>query len=177
MLPIGAHFIIVSGPPGSGKSTLASVLMARLSLPLISKDVIKEALMSTLHNEVVKDSNDLGAASMKVMYAMAGACPSGAILEANFYRSFALDEINALPGPKIEVFCRCTKEVALARYRERAGARDSGHFDNERSNEQLWNPETNEPISGEWPLIQVDTTHQVDIEEVVRSIHNNLQSS
>ena len=37
-------FVIVSGAPGAGKSTLAGPLAARLGLPLIGKDHIKETL-------------------------------------------------------------------------------------------------------------------------------------
>ena len=37
-------FVVVSGPPGSGKSTLAGPLATQLGLPLLGKDIIKEAL-------------------------------------------------------------------------------------------------------------------------------------
>jgi adenylate kinase family enzyme len=41
-------FVLVAGPPGSGKSTLARPLVEQLSLPLIAKGPIKEALMDVL---------------------------------------------------------------------------------------------------------------------------------
>jgi len=41
-------FVVVSGPPASGKSTLAPVLARALSLPLVAKDTIKDALMTVL---------------------------------------------------------------------------------------------------------------------------------
>jgi hypothetical protein len=46
-MPRGNVFVLVTGPPGSGKTTLAGPLAERLSLPLIAKDTIKEALMKT----------------------------------------------------------------------------------------------------------------------------------
>jgi predicted kinase len=46
-LPPGV-FVVVSGPPASGKTTLARAIAPALSLPLIAKDTIKEALMTVL---------------------------------------------------------------------------------------------------------------------------------
>jgi predicted kinase len=41
-------FVVVSGPPASGKSSLAPALAAELDLPLLAKDVIKDALAARL---------------------------------------------------------------------------------------------------------------------------------
>jgi adenylate kinase family enzyme len=40
--------IVVSGAPGTGKTTVAALLAERLVLPLLSLDVIKEALGDSL---------------------------------------------------------------------------------------------------------------------------------
>lgn len=40
--------ILVSGPPASGKSYLARLFAERLTLPLYSRDAIKETLFDTL---------------------------------------------------------------------------------------------------------------------------------
>ena len=63
-----------------------------------------------------------------------------------------------LPGPVVEVFCRCSRETAEARYRHPTGTRAAGHFDHVRTAEELWNAEVAEPVAGGWPLIAVDTT-------------------
>lgn len=42
------RLVLVSGVPGTGKSTIAAPLAAALGLPLIAKDLIKEALADTL---------------------------------------------------------------------------------------------------------------------------------
>jgi hypothetical protein len=44
----GVLFVLVSGPPASGKSTVAPAIAARLGLPLVAEDTIKDALMSVL---------------------------------------------------------------------------------------------------------------------------------
>ncbi len=41
-------FVVVSGPPASGKSSLAPLLATSLDLPLLAKDVIKDALVDAL---------------------------------------------------------------------------------------------------------------------------------
>ena len=43
-----ARIVVVSGAPGTGKSTLAAVIADRLQLPLLSVDLIKEALGDAL---------------------------------------------------------------------------------------------------------------------------------
>jgi predicted kinase len=52
-------FIVVSGPPASGKSTLAPAVAAEFELPLVAKDIIKDALMSVLPVGDVEASRQL----------------------------------------------------------------------------------------------------------------------
>lgn len=105
-------FVIVSGPPASGKSTLASEVAAALALPLIAKDTIKDALMSVLDVPDVESSRQVGRAAVVAMLAVAATSPVGAVIESNFYRSVAVAQLEQLPGPLVELFCRCTAEVA-----------------------------------------------------------------
>jgi predicted kinase len=169
-----AFFVVVSGPPGSGKSTLATSMAARLALPLLAKDVIKEVLMLATPPSNVKESSELGAASLRVLYEVARLCPAGAILDANFYRDFALEEIERLPGKKVEVFCRCDEDVAQSRYRARSDSRHPGHFDSHRSWRQLWSARTTEPISVGWPVVEVNTTNMVNVEKVIASLGQHV---
>jgi predicted kinase len=160
----------VSGPPGSGKSTLAPPLAARLGLPLLAKDTIKDALMRTMSPADVEESRALGRAAVAAMFALAAESPSGAVLESVFHRSRAEGDIRKLPGPFVEVFCRCDREVALARYRARAGTRAAGHFDSLRTDDELWGPEVAEPVAGGWPLLVVDTKAPLEPDRVFADV-------
>jgi AAA domain len=119
-------YIVVSGPPGSGKTTLAVPLAAELGLPLVAKDTIKDALMSVLPVPDVESSKLIGRASIAAMLAVAADAPFGAVLDCNFHRSRALDELGRLPGAIVEVFCRCDHDVAASRYLDRAPSRHPG---------------------------------------------------
>lgn len=157
-----AVFVVVSGPPASGKSSLAPGLAAELRLPLVAKDTIKDALMAELGVPDIEASRRLGRAAVQTMLAIAAASPVGAVLESNFYRSFAGPELERLPGMVIEVFCRCDRGVAVARYHARAGSRHPGHFDAVRAPDELWNDDISEPVAGGWPVIEVDTNTTID---------------
>lgn len=163
-------FVVVSGPPASGKSTLAPAIATELSLPLIAKDRIKDALMSVLAVPDVEASRQIGRAAVAAMLAVAADAPRGAVLESNFYRSVAGAELRRLPGTVVEVFCRCDPAVAAARYRARAGSRPAGHFDAVRTDDELWNAEVVEPVAGGWPVVEVATNEPVDLAAVVGQI-------
>lgn len=155
-------FVVVAGPPASGKSTLAHVLATRLRLPLVAKDTIKDAIMSVLPVPDVEVSRQLGRASVAAMLAVAVESPVGAVIESNFYRSTADELLRGLPGFVVEVFCRCDRAVSIQRYRERAGTRAAGHFDEVRTDDEIWSVEVSEPVTAGWPVIEIDTTSSVD---------------
>lgn len=169
--PTEPVYVVVSGPPASGKSTLAPQVAAGLGLPLVAKDTIKDALMAVLDAPDVEASRLLGRASVQAMLAIAAQSPIGAVIESNFYRGVAAAQLLKLPGQVIEVFCRCSAEVAWVRYRKRAGTRHAGHFDSERTRDELWNDEVAEPVAGPWPLLEVDTESPVDVDAVLRFVH------
>lgn len=161
-------FVVVSGAPGSGKSTLARALAPKLDLPLIEKDVIKEALADELGAADVAASKRLGAATMAVMIGLAR-INRGAVLESTWIPALARKELAGVRSPILEVLCEVPIEIAMQRYRERAGSRHPAHFDEERLDPAVF-AERAEPIDGGWPVLRVDTTAPVDLDALVRAI-------
>jgi predicted kinase len=158
--------VIVSGAPGAGKSTLAGPLAQRLGLPLIGKDHIKE----TLHDHLPPGpdraawSKLLGAASMELIWTLARHAPA-AVLEANFYpkSDYQRGKLAALPGPLVEVYCRCPPALAAARYAARHAGRHPTHVSGEVTLEQL--ADFDRPLAL-GPVIEVDTSAPVDVEAI-----------
>jgi hypothetical protein len=168
-------FVVGSGPPASCGASVDFPLAAELHLPLIAKDAIKDVLMSNLAVPDVEASRQIGRAAVKVMLAVAAMSPSGAVIESNFHRSVAREDLRRLPGTVVEVFCRCDASVAAARYRARAGTRHAGHFDAMRTADELWNDEVSEPVAGGWPLVEVDTNAVVDVADVLRFVRSTVR--
>lgn len=170
-------FVIVSGPPASGKSTLAPLLAQELRLPLVAKDTIKEALMSVLPVPDIDTSRQVGRAAVAAMLAVAAESPVGAVIESNFHRSLAVEDLARLPGALVEVFCRCDRAVAHDRHGARAGSRHAGHFDTTRRVDELWSDEVAKPVAGGWPVVAADTNGRVDVAAVVDFVRASAAST
>ncbi len=163
-------FVVVSGAPGSGKSTLARALAPRLDLPLLEKDVIKEALGDVIGAATLEDSQRLGLATMHVLIALAKT-NRGAVIESTWRAPWATVELKQLPCPIVEVFCDVPPDVAHQRYVARTGTRHPVHFDVEQgSSVQGWVDRHPQLIDGGWPVIRVDTTRTVDLDALVAEI-------
>lgn len=92
------YCILVTGVPAAGKSTMAKYLAGHLSIPMISKDMIKELLFDNVGFKSREEKVKLGIASMNIMYYMAEQLMKfnqPFILENNFEYSSkdGLDEI------------------------------------------------------------------------------------
>lgn len=81
------YCILVTGIPAAGKSTIAGRLGERLSLPVISKDKIKELFFDSLGFHSREEKVKLGVTAMEVMYYFAESLMKSGqpfILENNF---------------------------------------------------------------------------------------------
>ncbi|MGY2874137.1 chloramphenicol 3-O-phosphotransferase [Marmoricola sp. URHA0025 HA25] len=162
-------FVLVGGWPASGKTTLAHALAARLGLPSLSKDEVKESLMDALGApRSVEESRRLGVAAVHAVLRLAGACP-GAVVDSTWY-PYALPLVRRLPGPVVEV--RCRVDELLARERFQGRERDGRNLDELRSDEELWGSDV--PPLGVGPLLEVDTTGAVDVDGLARQIEQLL---
>jgi predicted kinase len=164
--------VLVGGWPGAGKSTLARALAAELAVPLLAKDEIKEAFAEVLGQPAdVEASRRLGRAAVRVMLAAARRCPH-AVLDSTWFED-ARPFVEALPGPLVEVRCLVDRRLARSRYLARAAGRHPGHLDRERTEDELWG----RPVLplGVGPLIEVDTSGQVDVASLARRIRSELR--
>jgi len=166
--------VVVTGPPGSGKSAVAAALRARLELPLIAKDSLKEALGGALAIRGRAESQPLGTAVFTLLAHIAHellANNVSLIAEGNFQATSML--FVDLPPARI-VQVHVTAEPALLRKRmlERAENRHPVHWDADAADEVAARAATGEwsvlPLPGD--LVEIDTTTWPDLRDATERV-------
>ena len=165
-------FVVVTGPPASGKSSLSRALARALDLPLLAKDDYKERLLHEAPAETVEESRVTGRRAVQTMLSEARATGRGVLDSVWVDRGRAIGEISGLQttAAVVEVFCRCDVDTLRRRYRDRAPTKGPGHFDQQRREDELWPAESRLPLSGPWPVVDVDTTGTVDVAELAAQV-------
>lgn len=153
--------VLVTGPVASGKSTVAEPLAARLGLPLVTKDVVKEALFDALGTGDQAWSKQLSEAAYAVVFALVPGFPA-AVLESNFRAEHGPRLLQLCPRP-VELYCHCPREELARRFTSRR--RHPGHLDEEADLGTLLGDPG--PLALGGPLRKVDTTRPVDVDALV----------
>lgn len=170
-------FVVVSGLPGSGKTTIARRLAPALGLPLIDKDDILDRLFAS---KGVGDSEwrrTLSRESDRILQEEAR-LSNGAVL-VSFWRLPGMPANSGTPidwlcDPShhlVNVHCVCSLEMAAGRFSERR--RHPGHLDDARSHADLiasLEALTRFPALDLGPRIEIDTTRELVLDDVVRKV-------
>lgn len=130
--------IIVSGFSCSGKTTLAKKIAEHYSLPLMSRDDIKESLYDSLGYSDREWSKKLGVTSYSLLYLFTEqllANQKSLIIESNFQSETdavkLLNFKNKYQFNLLQIHCHTQAAIVLQRFENRAisGARHPGHVD------------------------------------------------
>ncbi|HKY15083.1 MAG TPA: AAA family ATPase [Microthrixaceae bacterium] len=166
--------MVVSGIPGSGKTTLARAVAQEMSLPMISKDTIKEALMDGLGTGDLAWATKLSRTAHLVMFDLVRQFPGHVIIEAHFHHGLAEQDLHGLGRPLVQVYCDCPVDLAWQRYCERRDdpARHPGHLPEHQDESATagWRHAAPRPLDLDAPLIVVDTSQAVDVVELASRI-------
>jgi predicted kinase len=159
--------LIVSGLPCAGKTSIAERLAVELSLPLMTKDGIKEQLFKALGWKDRDWSRQLSRASVELLLYFAEsqlAAGNSLIIESNFQPELAGPRLRAMQAryavSLFQVFCRADTNILYERFKARTGTRHPGHTDEQYLEEfpALLAHTPQETLDLGCPVVVVDTT-------------------
>lgn len=175
--------VIITGRPAAGKSTLARWLARELKLPLVSKDSLREALFDRLGWKDRSWAQELGKASVDMMFYFARAeleVGHSIIMDNFFYPPVSNPRFLALKeeycAESLQIVCDADRETLFQRFKARAdsGERHPGHGDQAILKELYTNlASSSSPvleIGGS--VIEVDTTDfaKVNYQEILKQV-------
>lgn len=172
--------IVVSGLAASGKTTVGRSLSTGLSLPLIDKDEILEALFDCLGCHNREQRHRLSRASDEVLFRLAAS--SGAAVLVNWWNhDTAPERLLPIADSILEVYCDCPIEVAAARFAART--RHPGHLDHLRTTDEhedgirLLRKSYRGPLRLSDPVVTVNTDRPVDLNVMLDAVRTAMAES
>lgn len=181
--------IIISGPSCTGKTTLSKIIARELTLPIISRDDIKESLFDSLGILDREWSKKLGSASYQVLYKTTDSnlkVGSSIILDSNFKPEFDtkrfLDLKKKYDFSTIQIMCKTNGEILFERFKRRSesGLRHPGHVDDKNYNEFKEDLLKGgfEPLDIGGKVFEVDTSDfdSIDYDEILRMIKSLINT-
>ena len=173
--------VLVNGIPATGKTTIARGIGARLQLPVLSLDSVKEALFEELGtgDGDREYGRALGRASMLAIWSIvAGFPPDATVVVEAWFRKPPHDVV--LRGLEragierwVEVWCHASPDILAARYAART--RHPGHPPASYATELAELATVVQPMALA-PCLSVDTTtfDTVDLDEIGRWVREAL---
>lgn len=163
--------VLVNGVPASGKTTVARGIGARLGLPVLSLDAVKEVLFEELgHQDADRDwGRVLNRASIRSIWALVGGFPPGSIVVVDAWfrlppHEVVLGDLAAAGVDRwVEVWCHAEPETLVARYRTRE--RPQGHPAPEDYVAELAELARLARPMAHSPVLDVDTTDPASVDE------------
>lgn len=115
------RLVLVNGLPASGKTTLATGLATYLSIPLVSKDSIKEMLADAYP---AVPASSLGPIAMETAWSLVAATAGTVIMDSWWFRPRDLHFVKAgldrcCAAIVVELWCDVPPDVARHRYETR----------------------------------------------------------
>ena len=179
--------IIVTGRPAAGKSTLAKGLSEELKIPLVSKDGIREELFDRLGWKDRKWAQELGKASVDLMFYFAKSeleVGHSIIMDNSFFPPVSNPRFQALKeqyyAESIQIVCDSDRDTLFQRFKSRAdsGVRHPGHGDYDVL-EELYvylADDSSQVLDVGGSVIEVDTTDfsKVDYQEILEQVRSFL---
>lgn len=167
--------VLVNGLPAAGKSTLAPHLATSLGVPLLSKDVIKEAHADVLGTASPVDGDQrewnrlLGAAASETMWRLLDTSPAGAVLESSWRADVRHLVTAGLSHARLrgaaEVWCHAPIELLRERFHRRWNSTHAIHGVEPDEEEWAQMVRHAEPLAL-GPVLHVDSSETVDIASI-----------
>ncbi|MEM7336120.1 MAG: ATP-binding protein [Chloroflexota bacterium] len=175
--------IIITGLPASGKSTLAAWLGQQLSIPVLSKDAIREILFDELGWSDRAWASKLGVATIQLMFHFATSQlnANGAVIMDNLFApDVSTPQFNHLQEKTdakiIQIVCQASFQTCFRRFEHRAihENRHPGHGDTAVIQKWRKDPLENKslamPLKGDLILVNTETFANVNYQSILNQI-------